>query len=416
MTRAICIGIETPQSDWDIDASLHELKELSETAGLTVVCMEHQKRSMPHPKSYIGTGKIRMIQTIIDEHHIDVAIFDDELSPNQQRTLENNLQVKVLDRTSLVLDIFSQRAKTKEAQIQIELAQLNYLQPRLRRMWTHLSRLGGGVGTRGPGETQLEVDRRQIGTRISKLNRDLIQVEQTRDTQRKNRHILPYVTVALMGYTNAGKSTIHHLLTDSHVLQEDKLFATLDPTSRQLVLDSGQTIIISDTVGFIRKLPHQLVQAFKSTLEEVIYADIILHIIDCSNPKWMDLMETSRNIMRQLNAPIQDEIIIFNKIDRAKDPVLTKIDCIKISPHFICAKHPSSRQALLSIINGKIATYQVVQTFRIPYNKMAIHSLIHQNSEIISTDHRDTYIEITCRIHPVIAAKLMHQLHECPTH
>jgi GTP-binding protein HflX len=229
---SICVGVETPLSDWRAEDSLNELTELAQTAGLHVVQQISQHRHAPNQLSYVGKGKLDDLKELIQVNGIEIAIFDDELSPKQQRHIENELAIKILDRTSLVLDIFSQRAQTKEAQIQIELAQLEYLRPRLRRMWTHLSRLGGGIGTRGPGETQLEVDRRQIGRRIQKLKRDLEKVRLTRENQRKKRVITPYLTVAIMGYTNAGKSTLHHLLTDSNVLQENQLFATLDPTTR----------------------------------------------------------------------------------------------------------------------------------------------------------------------------------------
>ena len=279
-------------------------------------------------------------------------------------------------------------------------------------MWTHLSRLGGGIGTRGPGETQLEVDRRQIGKRISKLKKDLEKVQLSRKNQRRNREETSGVTVAIMGYTNAGKSTIHNRLTNSQVLQEDKLFATLDPTTRKLTLNDGSEILITDTVGFMRKLPHQLINAFKATLEEVIYADIILHIIDCSNPHWNDLMETSHSLLKQLNASIKKEIIIFNKIDNAKDPVLTKYDCNKISPYFISAIQENSKEILINIIKKEIQDFQTIMTFNIPFNKMDIHSMLHKKSQIIETEHLENSIKITCKINKVIGAQLMTKLHQ----
>ena len=409
--KGICIGIETPDADWPIDISLIELKELCETAGLTIIQLFHQKRERPNKLSYIGKGKLTELIEIISNQSIEVAIFDDELTPLQQRKLEDSLKIKILDRTSLVLDIFSQRAQTKEAQIQIELAQLQYLQPRLRKMWTHLSRLGGGIGTRGPGETQLEVDRRQVNNRIKTLKQNLNKVQLSRKNQRKNRVDTPYLTIAIMGYTNAGKSTIHHQLTNSNVLIEDKLFATLDPTTRKLNLPNNDEVLITDTVGFIRKLPHQLVNAFKSTLEEVIYADLILHIIDCSNPKWLDLMKTSHQTLKQLDLNIKHELIIFNKIDLAKDPVLTKHQCKEISPYFVSAINENCSDYLLPIIEKRLSEFRTKMTFMIPFNKMSIHSILHKKGTIIKEEHLENGIKIYCEINRITGAKLMAQLH-----
>ena len=412
MNLGICIGIETPDSDWTAIDSLNELKELANTAGITIQSTMFQKREKPNQLSYIGKGKLVELKDVIQLNKIEVAIFDDELTPMQQRHIENELQIKILDRTSLVLDIFSQRARTKEAQIQIELAQLEYLQPRLRRMWTHLSRLGGGIGTRGPGETQLEVDRRQIGRRIQKLKKDLERVKKTRENQRKKRIITPYLTVALMGYTNAGKSTLHHCLTESNVLQEDKLFATLDPTTRKIKLPNNDEILITDTVGFIRKLPHQLVDAFKATLEEVIYADLVLHVIDCSSPHWEDLMNTSHNVLKQMDITVENEIIIFNKIDLSNDPVITKHACKKISDTFISATQDSTKSKIIQLIEKNLNQFKTEMTFRIPFHKMQIHSILHQKSTIISTENTDAEIIIKCKINKILGAKIMADLYE----
>jgi GTPase len=410
--NSICIGVETPHSDWPIDISLNELKELAVTAGLTVIDTMTQSRHAANQLSYIGKGKLTELLDIITKKNIEIAIFDDELSPMQQKHIENILNIKVLDRTSLILDIFSQRAQTKEAQIQIELAQLQYLRPRLRRMWTHLSKLGGGIGTRGPGETQLEVDRRQIGSRIQKLKKDLVKVRLTRKNQRKKRESTPYLTVAIMGYTNAGKSTIHHLLTKSNVPQENQLFATLDPTTRKLKLSNNDEILMTDTVGFIRKLPHQLVDAFRATLEEVIYADLILHIIDCSTPYWKDLMNTSHTVLNQMNAPIKKEIIIFNKIDLAKDPTLTKHQCKNVSNVFISAIQKSTKETLLAIIETALKKYKTRMTFNIPHSKLHLYSILHEKSTIISTEHLDTHIKIECDINEILGSRIMSELHK----
>lgn len=408
----LCVGLETPTSDWPAQDSLNELSALAKTAGIDVVDCVHQNRRTPNQLSYVGKGKLQDIATMVREQSIDIAIFDDELSPMQQRHIENELAIKILDRTSLVLDIFSQRAQTKEAQIQIELAQLQYLQPRLRRMWTHLSRLGGGVGTRGPGETQLEVDRRQIGRRIQKLKTDLDKVRRTRDTQRKKRHTTPTITVAIMGYTNAGKSTLHHTLTGSNVRQEDQLFATLDPTTRLLRLPSNDTVMITDTVGFIRKLPHSLVSAFKATLEEVSHADLILHVIDCSNPRWRDLMATSNQVLDQLGIQIKNELVVFNKIDCATDPVLTRHDAKSISNTFINATQMSAQSTIIKKIDDYVSQFKKTMTFTIPYNKMKILDVLHRQATVLSTENNDEGITVHCQIGSVLAAKVMTELHE----
>jgi GTP-binding protein HflX len=407
----VSIGIETPSSDWSAAESLAELGELATTAGLSIHHTFYQKLNKPNQLSYVGRGKLIEIKTHIIENSIQIALFDDELSPMQQRHIENSLEIKVLDRTSLILDIFSQRAQTKEAQIQIELAQLDYIQPRLRRMWTHLSRLGGGIGTRGPGETQLEVDRRQIGRRILKLKQDLKKVASSRHSQRKKRIHQSTPTIAIMGYTNAGKSTIHNLLTESQVLQENKLFATLDPTTRQFTLTNNATVLLTDTVGFIRKLPRQLVTAFKATLEEVIYADLVLHIIDCSNPRWRDLMNTSLLVLKQLNIEVTNEIIIFNKIDLAHDPVLTKHECSSVSSTFVSAKQPATKEKLMALIETHLKKLTTTMTFDVPHDKMEIYSKLYQKSRVIRITHLDNKIQMVCEINKILGTKLMNELH-----
>ena len=403
----ICVGVETPESDWLIADSIEELKELAQTAGLKVTHTLTQHKARVDQLGYIGKGKLMELKALVDQHNLHVALFDDELSPMQQRHIENILQIKILDRTSLVLDIFSQRAQTKEAQIQIELAQLEYIRPRLRRMWTHLSRLAGGIGTRGPGETQLEVDRRTISRRIQKLKDDLKKVALTRENQRKKRVSTPYLTVAIMGYTNAGKSTLHHTLTNSNVLQENRLFATLDPTTRHVVLPNNDRILITDTVGFIRKLPHQLVDAFKATLEEVVYADLILHVIDCSTPQWRDRMSTSQLVLKKLGVTLRNELIIFNKIDLASDPVLTKYECNEISNIFISANQTSCRSKILNLIETQLESFKTTMTFTIPFHKMNIHSILHEKSRILTTEQLDNAIKITCHINRILGSKIM---------
>ncbi|MEG1993062.1 MAG: GTPase HflX, partial [Acetivibrio sp.] len=281
--KIILVGVSLHEKD-DTEESLNELEELAKTAGAVTVAKIIQKRESIHPGSYIGKGKMIEVKALLDELGATTVVCDDELSPAQIKNLEIELEAKVIDRTVMILDIFAGRACTREGKIQVELAQLKYRSSRLIGLGKSLSRLGGGIGTKGPGEKKLEMDRRLIRDRISQLNRELDEVKQARETTRKQRSKNPVPVAAIVGYTNAGKSTLLNTLTNAGVLEEDKLFATLDPTTRNLVLESGQQLLITDTVGFIRKLPHHLIDAFRSTLEEAKYADIILHVVDSANP------------------------------------------------------------------------------------------------------------------------------------
>lgn len=304
--------------------SLNELKELASTAGAETVGMVVQNRESIHPGTYIGKGKIDEVRELVIENNATGVVCDDELSPAQLKNLEDALQTKVLDRTILILDIFANRASTKEGKIQVELAQLRYRSTRLVGLRNSLSRLGGGIGTRGPGEKKLEVDRRLIKDRISILKQELETVKRTRETERQLRIRNRIPVIAIVGYTNAGKSTLLNHLTDANVLEEDKLFATLDPTTRNLTMESGQQILLTDTVGFIRKLPHHLIEAFRSTLEEAKYADIILHVVDSSNPDAYTQMHIVYDTLKELG--VQDKVIVtaFNKQDRVAEDNIIK--------------------------------------------------------------------------------------------
>lgn len=311
--RAILVGVQTQgQSNEVTDEYLDELNFLAKTAGAEVVKWFVQRLDSPSPRTFIGSGKVNEIKSFIEENSIDLVIFDDELSTTQLRNLEKDLGKRVLDRTNLILDIFAQRAKTAYAKTQVELAQYQYLLPRLTRMWTHLERQRGGIGLRGPGETEIETDRRIIRDRIAKLKLELTKIDQQMATQRKNRGSL--VRVALVGYTNVGKSTIMNLMSKSDILAEDKLFATLDTTVRKVVLEN-LPILLSDTVGFIRKLPHQLVESFKSTLDEVREADILLHVVDISHAAFNDQIAVVNQTLHELKADEKPILLIFNKID-----------------------------------------------------------------------------------------------------
>ncbi len=313
--RVILIAVSTGEGD-DAAASLDELEELARTAGAVTVDKMIQNREQVHPGTYLGKGKIEEVKERIWELDATGVVCDDELSPAQLRNLEAALDIKVMDRTMVILDIFASRATTSEGKIQVELAQLKYRAARLVGLRSSLSRLGGGIGTRGPGEKKLEMDRRLIHERIGQLKTELEDVKRHRDIIRRQRERTHTPVAAIVGYTNAGKSTLLNRLTDAGILAEDKLFATLDPTTRMLTLESGQGILLTDTVGFIRKLPHHLIEAFKSTLEEAKYSDIILHVVDSSNPQMDMQMHVVYQTLRELEAGDKTIVTVFNKIDR----------------------------------------------------------------------------------------------------
>ena len=313
--RVILFAASTNDSD-DTEESVEELKELVKTAGAETVGTVIQNRENIHPGTYLGKGKIQELKEMVWESGATGVVCDDELSPAQLKNLEDALDTKVMDRTMIILDIFAARAKTREGKIQVELAQLRYRAVRLVGLRNSLSRLGGGIGTRGPGETKLEVDRRRIHERISQLKSELQDVERHRDVVRKQREQSGTLTAAIVGYTNAGKSTLLNKLTGAGILAEDKLFATLDPTTRAFVLPGGEKVLLTDTVGFIRKLPHHLVEAFKSTLEEARYCDVILHVVDCSNPQMDMQMHVVYETLRRLDIKDKEIITVFNKVDR----------------------------------------------------------------------------------------------------
>lgn len=321
--RVILLGVQTCEED-DTEACLDELEELVKTAGGITVDKMIQNRERIHPGTYLGKGKIEEVRERIWELGATGVVCDDELSPAQLRNLEDALDTKVLDRTMVILDIFAARANTREGKIQVELAQLKYRAARLVGLRSSLSRLGGGIGTRGPGEKKLEMDRRLIHERIGQLKAELRDVERHREVMRQQRERTHTSVAAIVGYTNAGKSTLLNLLTDAGILAEDKLFATLDPTTRNLELPGGQHILLTDTVGFIRKLPHHLIEAFKSTLEEARYSDIILHVVDCSNPQMDMQMHIVYDTLKQLEVTDKIMVTVFNKIDRLEQEVTLK--------------------------------------------------------------------------------------------
>ncbi|MCQ4773028.1 GTPase HflX [Lacrimispora saccharolytica] len=321
--RVILVGVSTGEGD-DTAQSLDELEELAKTAGAVTVGRVIQNREQIHPGTYIGTGKIAEVQQLAYEVEATGIICDDELTPAQLKNLEEELDLKVMDRTLIILDIFASRAFTSEGKIQVELAQLKYRQARLVGLGSSLSRLGGGIGTRGPGEKKLEMDRRLIKSRIAQLNRELDEVKRHREVARSRRSRKSTAVIAIVGYTNAGKSTLLNTLTGAQVLEEDKLFATLDPTTRILELPSGQEILLTDTVGFIRKLPHHLIDAFRSTLEEAKYADMILHVVDASSPQMDQQMYVVYDTLKNLGVTDKKIVTLFNKQDKVEDGYLPR--------------------------------------------------------------------------------------------
>lgn len=316
--RVIILGVSLHSED-DTEESLDELEELLETAGAVCAGRVVQNREGIHPATYIGKGKIEEVREMLEEREATGIVCDDELSPAQLRNLEETLETKVMDRTLVILDIFAGRANTREGKVQVELAQLKYRLARLTGLGKSLSRLGGGIGTRGPGEKKLETDRRLLKDRIGQLGRELKEIKQHREVTRGQRQRTNIPVAAIVGYTNAGKSTLLNKLTDAGVLEEDKLFATLDPTTRNLELPSGQQLLLTDTVGFIRKLPHHLIEAFRSTLEEAKYADLILHVVDASNPQMEKQMHTVYEILQDLGAGDKPVLTLFNKLDRLEN-------------------------------------------------------------------------------------------------
>lgn len=370
------------------DESMHELEELVKTAGGVVAGQIVQNKSELDPAIYMGEGKLAELKMAIPELKADAVVFDDELSPVQIRNISEFLEIKVLDRSMLILDIFAMRAKTNEGKLQVELAQLKYRLPRLRGIGIQMSRTGGGIGTRGPGETKLETDRRHIRNKISSLEADLKDIKKHRDLIRSRRRKDGVITAALVGYTNAGKSTLLNKLTDAGVLAEDKLFATLDPTSRMITLEDNRRIMLIDTVGFIRKLPHHLIEAFKSTLEEAVTADILIHVIDAANPERDNQIAVVNDVLADIGAGGKNIIGVFNKSD--------KLDTLGIPPHLglveccatvsISAKRNIGIDVLLDVIGefapGKKRPVSVI----IPYKQGSLVNYLHETQKVLSEE------------------------------
>ncbi len=387
--RVLLLGIHQGLRDTINDTteeSIKELAELAKTAGAEVVGEVIQNRSEIESGTYMGEGKLEEIANAIEELEVDAVIFDDELSPIQIRNITDVLGVKVLDRSMLILDIFAMRAKSGEGKLQVELAQLRYRLPRLRGMGMVLSRTGGGIGTRGPGETKLESDRRHIHKRIQALSDELEELKKHRELLRSRRKKDGTITVALVGYTNAGKSTLLNALTDADVFAEDKLFATLDPTSRALELEDGRKVLVVDTVGFIRKLPHHLVEAFKSTLEEAVIADALVHVVDASNPEYKNHIEVVESVLSDIGALGKPEIVAFNKCDKCDGIEEINAD-FKNKNVFISAKKKIGLEDLIEKIADNTPGKREKITVLIPYSEGALVNELHNTQKVLSSEY-----------------------------
>lgn len=385
--RVILVGVSQQDGD-DAEDSVAELAELVETAGAVVVGTLIQKRENIHPGIYVGTGKVFELEELIEQTGATGIVCDDELSPAQLKNLEEALKTKVMDRTLIILDIFATRASTSEGKIQVELAQLKYRLSRLSGLGRSLSRLGGGIGTRGPGEKKLEMDRRLINSRVAQLNRELKEVQRHREVNRQQRKRSGIPVVAVVGYTNAGKSTLLNHLTNAEVLEEDKLFATLDPTTRILELTNHQKVLMTDTVGFIRKLPHHLIDAFRSTLEEAKYADIILHVVDASNPQMDKQMYIVYDTLRNLEVEGKKIITAFNKTDRIGQPEPLHDFRAERTVH-ISAKYGDGLEDLKNILEEILREEKDFLECTIPYRDAGVIQKIREKGELLSEEYRE---------------------------
>lgn len=398
------VGVELKSREgWEIRDSLDELSELAASAGGEVVGEGIQKLATPCAATYLGKGKAAEFAETCRKTDVDTVIFDDELTPAQSRNLENAFNCKVLDRTALILDIFAQRARTREGKLQIELAQLQHLLPRLTRFWGHLSRQKGGIGMRGgEGETQLETDRRRVQDRIARIAGELEVVRRQRSTQRHGRQRNHWALASIVGYTNAGKSTLLNILTGADVVAEDKLFATLDPTTRRLRLPTNQNVLLTDTVGFIRKLPHGLVEAFKATLEEVVQADLLLHVVDVSHPQAEDQIQAVDAVLREIGAEGKPTLMVFNKIDRlsANREVLGRF--LEHHPRGVAVSAGTGEgiAALLGELAAQLRPIRQFMELSVPHDQSSVIARLHEVGQVVERDYSGDTARFKARIPP----------------
>jgi GTP-binding protein HflX len=400
----VLVGLPQAGASFPAEESLDELRRLAATAGVTVVGELVQQRRHPDPTTLIGKGKVEELRALRQTTEAQVVVFDDPLTPAQQRNLERLLECKVIDRSALILDIFAQHARSTEGKLQVEVAQLQYLLPRLTRQWTHLSRLGGGVGTRGPGETQLEVDRRRLRERLAQLRRRLGDVERTRRLHRQERTLAPCPTVALVGYTNAGKSTLMNRVTAAGVLVQDQLFATLDPTVRRLRLPGGLPALLVDTVGFIHKLPHQLIEAFQSTLEQVGQADVLVHVVDVSHSAWREHVAVVEAVLADIGAGDRPVVFAFNKVDRLEagaTPHLTGRDGERVS-----ARSGTGIEALLVQIGACVERHLTRVDCVLTVQDGEALSLIRRAGRVLTEDYVDGEAHVSALVPSGVAGRL----------
>ncbi len=405
--RAIIFVLSTAGGEDDLDVRMEELRELAKSAGAEVIAELTQSRRAPDMATYIGTGKAEELDTQAKALNADIIIFDDELSPTQQRNLAKKLERPIIDRTQLILDIFAQRARTREGKLQVELAQLTYLLPRLSAQYTKFERQQGGIGGRGPGETKLESDRRKVRDRISELEREIDEVKDQRSQQRQVRRKLPFPTCALVGYTSAGKSTLLNLLSGANAYADARLFATLDPTTRRVVIPDGWSVLMTDTVGFIRRLPHMLVAAFRATLEEVVQADFLIHVVDAGAPDYESQMRAVEGVLRDLGVDGKPMVTVFNKSDRVHDQYHLR-ELVASNPNacYISALKREGMAHLMDRFTATIRAMLVHVVAELPYDKNDMLALCYENGKVNIVDYRPQCIYVEADVTRDLAGRL----------